>query len=213
MTLPEWIVPMAATLTQKRFTGPEWSFEQKLDGIRLLAFKQDHEVRLLSRNRLPQHSPAIANAIIELPAKELILDGEMTWRSSGVAYHLFDMLWLDGRDLRSAPLEERRARLSELPLREPLKRVPVLNDPEPWERALREGWEGVIAKRAGSLYEARRSPNWLKMKCEVTENFLIGGFTDPKGSRVGLGALLLGFFERDDFVFVGRVGTGFDRKL
>jgi ATP-dependent DNA ligase len=203
---------MAATLTQDRFTGPEWIFERKFDGIRLLAFKQGPDVRLFSRNRLPQNIPAVASAIAKLPVENVILDGEVTWDRAG-AYHVFDVVWLDDRDVRSLPVEERRALLEALPLRPPLQRVAALDDPTPWERASREGWEGVIAKRRGSVYEHRRSPHWLKMKCEASQEFVVGGFTDPQGARVGLGALLVGYYESDDFVFAGKLGTGFDTKL
>jgi bifunctional non-homologous end joining protein LigD len=213
VSFPEWVEPMAATLTQERFTGPEWIFERKFDGIRMIAFKNDHEVRLLSRNRLPQHSPAIAEAIARLPARELVLDGEVTWPGSRLAYHVFDIMWIDGRDVTRLPLEERRALLDALPLRAPLQRVATIDDRQPWERAQREGWEGVIAKRRGSPYEHRRSPHWLKMKCEATQELVVGGFTDPQGGRVGLGALLVGYFEGDDLVFAGKIGTGFDTKL
>src|SRR5262249_2952339 len=150
-------------------------------------------------------------AIAGLPVRDVVLDGEATgvWgRAAMVAYHVFDVLWLQGRDVRSLPLDERRALLAELSLRAPLRRVTTLTDPKPWERACREGWEGVIAKRRDSPYEGRRSPHWLKMKCEATQELVVGGFTDPQGKRVGLGALLVGFFEGDDFVFAGRVGTG-----
>src|SRR5687768_6777778 len=188
-SFPKWLVPMAATLTQERFTGPEWIFERKFDGIRLLAFKQGQDVGLFSRNRLPQNIPGVAQAIRNLPVDDLILDGEMTWGGK-VSYHVFDIMWLDGRDLTSLPLEERRELLSQLPLREPLLPVEALstdyadytdNEEEqpreisltekapigsvdgllPWERARTLGWEGVIAKRRGSLYEQRRSPHWL----------------------------------------------------
>ena len=228
-SIPEWLVPMAATLTQERFTGPEWIFERKLDGIRMLAFKSRGEVKLYSRNRLPQHYPKVADAIANLPVKDAILDGEAAWNpSSKVAYHIFDVLWLDGRDVTVLPLDERRALLKQLPLRAPLGRVAEITDDKPWERACSEGWEGVIAKRRDSRYEHRRSPHWLKMKCEASQELVVGGFTDPQGSRVGLGALLVGYFaprngasspgqssegEGDDFVFAGKIGTGFDTKL
>jgi ATP-dependent DNA ligase len=212
MAFPEWLVPMAATLTQERFTGPDWIFERKFDGIRLLAFKQGPDVRLFSRNRLPQHIPALAQAIASLPVEETILDGEVTW-SGRAAYHVFDILWLDGRAVTSLPLHARRALLSELALQTPLHHVPLLEDATPWERACREGWEGVIAKRRDSPYEHRRSPHWLKMKCEARQELVVGGFTDPQGRRVGLGALLVGYFSGDDFVFAGKIGTGFDTKL
>src|SRR5688572_5299806 len=124
-SFPEWVEPMAATLTRERFTGPEWVFERKLDGIRLLAFKQGTEVRLLSRNRLPQNEsyPSFVQAVQRLPVRDIILDGEATgvWNGRGeVGYHLFDMLWLDGRDLTGLPLEARRELLASLTLAPPL---------------------------------------------------------------------------------------------
>jgi bifunctional non-homologous end joining protein LigD len=213
MSFPEWVEPMAATLTQERFAGPEWIYERKFDGIRLLAFRQGPDVQLLSRNRLPQNCPAIVEAIANLPMRDVILDGEITWDKAGVVYHVFDLLWLDGRDLMLLPLHERRAVLDTLPLQWPLQRVAPLTDPKPWERACSEGWEGVIAKRRDSRYEHRRSPHWLKMKCEASQELVVGGFTDPQGGRVGLGALLVGYFEGEDFVFAGKVGTGFDTRL
>jgi bifunctional non-homologous end joining protein LigD len=215
---PEWIVPMAATLTQDRFTGPEWIFERKLDGIRMLAFKNGTHVRLLSRNRLDltDSYPAVVRAMAALPVHDVILDGEATggWGRQGKGdYHVFDILWLEGRDVTGEPLDARRAILAELPLRLPIEHVAALTDEKPWERACSEGWEGVIAKRRDSHYEHRRSPHWLKMKCEASHDFVIGGFTDPQGARVGLGALLVGHFDGDDLCFAGKVGTGFDTKL
>jgi ATP-dependent DNA ligase len=215
---PEWIVPMAATLTQDRFTGPEWIFERKLDGIRMLAFKNGTHVRLLSRNRLDltDSYPAVARAMAALPVHDVILDGEATggWGRQGKGdYHVFDIVWLEGRDVAGEPLDARRAILAELPLRLPIEHVAALTDEKPWERACSEGWEGVIAKRRDSHYEHRRSPHWLKMKCEASHDFVIGGFTDPQGARVGLGALLVGHFDGDDLCFAGKVGTGFDTQL
>jgi bifunctional non-homologous end joining protein LigD len=210
---PDWVEPMAATLTKERFTGPEWIFERKLDGIRVLTFRKGADVRLLSRNRLPQEMPQIARAVADLPVREVILDGEVTWGGGKVAYHVFDIMWLDGRDVMSLPLEARRGLLADLPLLAPLQRVESLEDSKPWDRACAEGWEGVIAKRRGSVYEHRRSPHWLKMKCELAQELVVGGFTDPQGGRVGLGALLVGYFEDHEFVFAGKVGTGFDTKL
>jgi ATP-dependent DNA ligase len=236
-TMPQWLEPMAATLTQERFSGPGWVFERKFDGIRLLAYKRGDDVQLFSRNQLPQHVPAIAAAVAGLPVRELILDGEMAWDPStpdhalgagGRSYHVFDILWLDGRPVTSLPLEDRRALLKELPFRLPLRRVDLVDDDRPWEIAAREGWEGVIAKRRGSPYEHRRSKHWLKMKCEASQALVVGGFTDPQGTRVGLGALLVGYYaprpgsappdrrpedDGEDFVFAGKIGTGFDTRL
>ena len=209
---PDWIEPMAATLTQERFTGADWSFERKLDGIRLIAFKQGSSVRLYSRTQKEKDLPRIAAAVAALPVDDVILDGEVTW-DGHTAYHVFDIVWIRGRNVTHLTLTARRALLAELPMQAPLQRVSELDAIAPWERACAEGWEGVIAKRRDSTYEHRRSKHWLKMKCELTQNFVVGGFTDGQGARIGLGALLVGYFEGDDFVFAGKVGTGFDTNL
>lgn len=211
-TLPEWLEPMAATLTEKRFNEPDWLFERKYDGIRLLAFKEGSDVRLLSRYRKLQDIPALAEAIRRLPVRNVILDGELSWDRRSV-YHVFDVLWLDDLDVTALPLEARRALLADLPLTAPMERVRELHGAAPWTVACANGWEGVIAKRRDSPYEHKRSKQWLKMKCEVIGDFVVGGFTDPSGSRVGLGALLVGYYQGDDFVYAGKVGTGFDRAL
>ena len=204
---------MAATLTQERFTGPEWIFERKFDGIRLLAYKNGETVELFSRNQLPQHIPSVVEAVKKLPVYDAILDGEVTWGGGKVAYHIFDVMWLDKRDVTPLPLEDRRALLAQLPLQSPLHRVDLVEDPLPWDLAQKEGWEGVIAKRRDSTYEHRRSKQWLKMKCELSQEFVVGGFTDPQGKRVGLGALLVGHYKDDDFFFAGKIGTGFDNAM
>ena len=216
--MPEWVEPMAATLTDKRFKDPGWTFERKLDGIRVLAYKNGKKVDLWSRNRLPltANYPAAVDAIAKLPVDSVILDGEAAWawgRLGKADYHVFDVLFLDGQDLRALPLADRRAHLRRLKLKLPLAMVPELDGDAPWEHACSEGWEGVVAKRLDSPYESRRSPHWLKMKCEATQELVIGGFTDPQGARVGLGALLVGYYEKNEFVFAGKVGTGFDTKL
>jgi bifunctional non-homologous end joining protein LigD len=210
--MPDWLEPMAATLTQERFSGRDWLFERKFDGIRLLAYKSDGDVRLYSRNRLPQNLPELTRAIANLPVNEVILDGEVTWDGRS-GYHVFDILWLNGQPVTALPLDDRRALLQQLPFEAPMQRVELVEDEKPWEVARREGWEGVIAKRRGSPYEHRRSKHWLKMKCEASQELVVGGFTDPQGTRVGLGALLVGYYEGGDFVFAGKIGTGFDTKL
>jgi ATP-dependent DNA ligase len=210
--MPDWLEPMAATLTEERFNGPDWLFERKFDGIRLLAYKRGSDTRLFSRNRLPQNLPEVARAVASLPVDELILDGEVTWDGRS-AYHVFDVLWLNGRLVTVLPLEDRRALLQALPFEPPMRRVDLLDEDEPWERARREGWEGVIGKRRGSAYEHRRSKHWLKMKCEASQELVVGGFTEPQGKRVGLGALLVGYYEGSDLVFAGKIGTGFDTNL
>lgn len=210
--LPDWLEPMAATLTEQRFSGGDWLFERKFDGIRLLAYKDGGDVRLYSRNRLPQHRPDLTQIIARLPVHDAILDGEMAWDGSG-DYHVFDILWLDGRSVTGLPIEERRALLARLPFEDPLRRVELVEDERPWELACREGWEGVIAKRRGSPYEHKRSKYWLKMKCEKSQEFVVGGFTDPQGTRPGLGALLIGYYDGSDCVYAGKLGTGFGTRL
>ena len=144
--------------------------------------------------------------------RDAILDGELT-SSRVMTYHVFDVMWVNGRQVTGLPLEQRRTLLAAVPLTAPLARVAEISDARPWERACAEGWEGVIAKRRDSVYEHRRSPLWLKMKCEISQDFVVGGFTDPQGGRVALGALLVGYKEGDAFVFAGKVGTGFDTKM
>jgi bifunctional non-homologous end joining protein LigD len=213
--MPEWLDPMAASLTEERFVGPDWLFERKYDGIRLLAYKRGADVQLFSRNRLPQQLPAIRAAVTRVPGDELILDGEASW--DGRTYHVFDVLWHGRQLVTGLPLEERRALLQSLPLAAPLQRVELVaadtGGYPPWEHAARHGWEGVIAKRRGSPYEHRRSKLWLKMKVEASQELVVGGFTEPQGARVGLGALLVGYYEGRDFVFAGKLGTGFNTAM
>jgi bifunctional non-homologous end joining protein LigD len=218
MPFPHWLEPMAATLTDQRFAGPEWTFERKFDGVRMLAFKRGSKVELLSRNKLvlTAQYPDVANAIAEVPVANAIFDGEATWawgRQGDADYQIFDVLWLNGRNVTCKPLHERRALLDAIPFKLPVAQVKELKGDAPWERACREGWEGVIAKRRDSVYEHRRSKAWLKMKCEASQELVVGGFTEPQRSRVGLGALLVGYFEGEDFVFAGKVGTGFTDAL
>ena len=212
-SMPDWLEPMAATLTQERFTGADWLFERKFDGIRLLAYKRGGDVAaVLAQPPAAAPSGGGRARSPRLPVDEVILDGEVTWDGRS-GYHVFDILWLDGRRVTRLPLEERRALLEALPFERAAAARRARSTSEPWERARREGWEGVIAKRRGSPYEHRRSKHWLKMKCEASQELVVGGFTDPQGARVGLGALLVGYYEGDDFVFAGKIGTGFDTKL
>ena len=176
---------MAATLTQERFTGPEWIFERKFDGIRLLAFKQGRgRPAVLAQPAAAEPSRPSPRRSRTLPVHDVILDGEARrWgsarqrRLSRVRHPVARWPRRDVAAARRAPrAAERRCRCES-----PLQRVPALDDPKPWERACREGWEGVIAKRRDSPYEHRRSPHWLKMKCEASQELVVGGFTDPQG--------------------------------
>ncbi|HEY2705021.1 MAG TPA: non-homologous end-joining DNA ligase [Candidatus Dormibacteraeota bacterium] len=237
---PEWIPPMLATLTQRRFSSPDWIFERKLDGERCLGFLSDAGVRLLSRNRrrLDGTYPEIAGALAAATEHELVVDGEVVAfegdrtsfarlqrrigisdpalaRRSGVAvtYFLFDVLHLDGHDVTGVPLRHRKSLLRRaLTFGSPLRfTVHRDRDGERFvEEACRRGWEGLVAKRADSPYVAGRSRDWLKLKCSNRQEMVVGGFTDPRGSRVGFGALLLGHHDGGRLVYAGKVGTGYD---
>ena len=210
--LPQWLEPMAASLSRERVVGGGWRFERKHDGIRLLAYRANDRVRLYSRNRIAQNIPAVADAIRRLPGSQLILDGEITGTAPHT-YHVFDLPWRDGRPLTEWPLSDRIAELEKLTLRPPLARVPAETVADPWAHACAHGWEGVVAKQLDSPYEHRRSRRWLKLKCERAQEFVVGGFTEPRGSRVGFGALLIGYFEGDELRFAGKIGTGFDSRM
>jgi bifunctional non-homologous end joining protein LigD len=221
-----FVVPMKAVLTPERPAGPEWVFERKLDGIRCLAVK-DGGTRLWSRNELSMNDryPSLAAALDADPADGFVIDGEAVSFVGGrdrfgggdgseLFYYVFDVLFADGRDVRSLPLEERRAVLEGvLRWRDPLRitdqvtgdGAALLAD------ACRDGWEGLIAKRVGTPYVSTRSRDWLKLKCTRAQELVIGGYTAPQGSRTDLGALLVGHFEGDRLRYAGKVGTGFTR--
>jgi DNA ligase D-like protein (predicted ligase) len=237
---PTWIDPMLATLTERRFSDPGWVFEPKFDGVRCLAYRTDGRVRLLSRNRLEvgTHYPEIVEALAAQAARDFVVDGEVVAfegnhtsfarlqrrmqlrdpekaRRTGVAvfYYLFDVLYLGGFDVSNLRLRERKALLRKLfSFGDPLRFTPHRNTEGVayWEEACGKGWEGVIAKRADGVYVHRRSGDWLKFKCVNEQEFVIGGYTDPKGSRHDFGALLIGHYRGDDLMFAGKVGTGFD---
>jgi DNA ligase D-like protein (predicted ligase) len=240
---PDWIDPMLATLTERRFSDPGWIFERKLDGERCLSFRTGGDVRMLSRNRLDigPHYPEVAEALASQTLADFVLDGEVVafkgkntsfellqrrmhvWdpevaRRTGVRvfYYVFDLMHANGYDTTRLPLRHRKALLRTLfrfdgPLRFTIHRN---SDGEAyWEQACRKGWEGVIAKRADSPYVPRRSSDWLKFKCVNEQELVIGGYTEPKGSRTGFGALLVGHYEGGELRYAGKVGTGFDERL
>jgi bifunctional non-homologous end joining protein LigD len=239
-TVPEWRAPTLATLTDERFSDPDWIFERKLDGIRGLAFRDGRRVRLLSRNRLPLNNtyPEIVEALAKQDTSRFVLDGEIVAFAgrrtsferlqgrSGITapdealasripvfYYAFDLLHLDGKDTTPLPLLLRKRLLRNMfrfddPLRYTTHRV--TDGESAYRAACERGDEGVIAKLAQAPYEGRRSKSWLKLKCSRDQEFVIVGYTAPKGGRVGLGALLLGYHDGRDLVYAGKVGTGFD---
>jgi bifunctional non-homologous end joining protein LigD len=223
---------MKAVLTEERFSDPDWIFERKLDGVRCIAIRDGAEVRLLSRNDLSMNGryPEIAEELAAAARDRFAVDGEVVAFDHGqtsfarlvrrgrepvpVFFYVFDLIWLDGRDVRPLPLLDRKRLLREtLPAGERVRLVQHRNrDGEAYfEEACRKGWEGVIAKRADSPYAARRSRDWLKFKCGMGQELVIGAYTEPRGTRIELGALLLGYYDEDALRYAGKVGTGFDR--
>jgi bifunctional non-homologous end joining protein LigD len=232
--------PMKAVLSDRPFCDPSWIFERKLDGERCGALRRSGRVHLLSRSgqRLDGTYPELVDALA-VNGPDLVVDGEIVAFDQGqtsfsrlqqrigiqdperarrvpvaVYYYLFDVLEFDGRDVRSLPLVERKTLLRRAVdwhgrLRYTTHRR---GDGETaFREACRRGWEGVIAKRVESRYTATRSRDWLKLKCTHGQEFVVGGWTAPKGSRQRLGALLVGYYADGKLRYAGKVGTGFDQ--
>jgi len=239
---PDWMNPMLATLTDRRFSDEDWIFERKLDGERCLAFRKGDQMHLMSRNQknLNDQYPELVEALKQQRVDDFIVDGEIVAfegdvtsfarlqdrmhvedpeeaRQSGVAvyYYAFDLLYLAGYDTTQVGLRHRKSLLKgALSFDDPLRFVSHRNEEGEafFEEACRKGWEGIIAKQADSSYVHSRSKKWLKFKCVNRQEFVIGGYTEPQGERIGFGALLLGYYEGDDLIYAGKVGTGFDDK-
>jgi bifunctional non-homologous end joining protein LigD len=238
--LPPWVQPQLATLTKDRFSDPEWLFERKLDGERLLAFRDAGRVRLLTRNDrdVTTTFPEITDALEAQRSDGFVIDGEVVafrddqtsfsllQQRLGVVhpepgliadfpvfYYIFDVLFTGDQDVRGRPQRERKETLRELldftgPLRFTEHRAG--SGEAFYRQACQDGWEGLIAKRADAPYAGGRTRDWLKFKCVTAQELVIGGFTDPRGSRVGLGALLVGYYDGDGrLTYAGKVGTGF----
>ena len=232
---------MLATLTDRREFGDDWLLERKFDGERCVARKMGGDVRLESRTgkELTSTYPEVRAAVASQHARDLLLDGEVVAFDGDqtsftrlqqrlgvtsptpeqvakypVVYCVFDLLEVDGEDLTERPLVERRARLTRS-----IRSSSALQHSEAWRddsqrrfaAACRSGWEGLIAKRADAPYVAGRSKDWLKLKCVWEQEFVIGGYTDPGGSRTDFGALLVGYYEQGSLRYAGKVGTGYTK--
>lgn len=234
----KFIEPMKARLVASPPEG-EWIYEIKLDGFRALAFKQGSEVRLLSRNEkdFAEKFPEVAGALAGISAEEAVIDGEIValdpkGRSSfqllqaydlgeerpPIYYYVFDLLSLNGKDLRNQPLFDRKELLEKVVknVSEVIRFSASLEGPPEklLEQARRLGLEGLMAKRKDSVYEpGRRSGAWIKLKLHREQEFVIGGYTPPQGSRQHFGSLLVGYYDKKGLYFAGKVGTGFDKKL
>ncbi|MGH8980376.1 MAG: non-homologous end-joining DNA ligase [Acidimicrobiales bacterium] len=236
---PAWVAPMLATLTDRAFSDPAWLYERKLDGERCLAFKHGEEVRLLSRSRRPLDAtyPELVDAISDQSADDVVVDGEVVAFADGrtsfarlqqrlgisdaerarrspvrVHYYLFDVVHLAGHDVTALPLRARKALLRRaVRFDEPIRYTPhrYEHGEDLLTHACVRGWEGLIAKRAESAYVSRRTSAWLKLKCAAEQELVVGGFTEPSGTRIGLGALLVGYYEDGDLRYAGKVGTGY----
>jgi bifunctional non-homologous end joining protein LigD len=234
--IPAFIAPQLATLVEEPPRAGDWVYEVKYDGYRLLARLQEQQVRLFTRagNDWTPKLPSLAAALSKLALEGTWLDGEIVvpaedgrasfqklqnafdaGRDSSIVYFVFDAPYLAGKDLRSLPLLERKKRLQQV-LKGKQNGVVRYSehlsaDPqEALEHACKLRLEGLIAKRAGGVYVSGRSRDWLKLKCRQRQDFVIGGYTAPKGSRSGFGALLVGFYDRGKLRYAGKVGTGFD---
>ncbi|MEU9127969.1 non-homologous end-joining DNA ligase [Kitasatospora sp. NPDC048540] len=233
---------MLATASDRRDFDGGWLLERKLDGIRALARRDAGGVRLLSRTGKPlgERYPELVEALAAQPVPEYTVDGEIVALAGGatsfarlqqrmqlrdpraaaaagvqVTYFLFDLLDLFGHDTTALALTDRKELLREsLVYGERLRFTEHrrADGPVPLAEACAQGWEGLIAKRADSRYLPRRSADWLKLKCEAGQELVVGGFTDPAGSRAGFGALLLGYHEGGRLRYAGKVGTGFDTR-
>ena len=238
--MPTWVAPMLATLTDERFSRQGWLFEPKLDGERCLAFGDRGTLRLLSRNQieLNERYPEIVAAFRNQPTAAFIADGEVVTSDGGVTsfaklqqrmqvarpsldlrrkvpvwLYLFDLLYVDRYDVRSVPLRYRKQLLRLAFHFHGSLRFTEHRETEGeafYQEACRRGWEGIIAKDGDGVYVSGRTRAWLKFKCTHEQEFVIGGYTDPHGGRIGFGALLVGVYQRGKLVYAGKVGTGFD---
>lgn len=236
---PRWLQPTLATLVHAPFGHADWLFEPKLDGERCLVFKQGAQIRILSRNNKPLNEtyPELVEAFAQQSEQDFVLDGEIVAFDGNVSSfarlqnrmqlgtaaqarakditvrcYLFDVLYTGGYDVRALPLRDRKKLLSgTLDAADPLRETTYRNaDGEHYYRqACQAGWEGVLAKDATSAYAGGRSRTWLKFKCVNEQELVVGGFTEPAGSRAHFGALLVGYYEQDRLVYAGKVGTGF----
>jgi len=238
--MPEWLDPMLATLTDDYFSDPDWLFERKFDGERMLIYCRDNNITLYTRNQKSANTPypELVDALEQMQLPNCILDGEIVAfdgdvtsfaklqsrmhvtrteeaRKSDVAvyFYLFDMIYYAPYLLTKIPLHKRKYAMKHLiSFKDPIRYTQhrLEHGKEMHQKACEKGWEGIIAKQADTPYVHSRSKRWLKFKCVHEQEFIIIGYTEPQGSRVGFGAVLIAYYEDDTLTYGGRIGTGFD---
>ena len=206
---------MLATPTDRRFSDDDWLFERKLDGVRALSIRDGWRPQLWSRThkRLDENHPELVELLSQAGADRFIADGELVREGDSVCYYVFDLLSFQGTDLTTRPLRRRKEILRTAFRFGGRLRYSEHRDADGedfYQHACDSGWEGLIAKRADSRYVGGRSQDWLKFKCVRGQEFVVGGFTEPQGSRAGFGALIVGYHENGALRYAGKVGTGYD---
>lgn len=242
---PAFVPPMLATLTEEYFSNKQWMYEHKFDGERCLAFKKNGKITLKSRNDkiINEEYPELVTALLKQKADNFIIDGEIVslnekgisdfellqgrinlqemdkvslrGKKIHISYYLFDLMYVDGYDVRQLPLDVRKQILKNLFTYNKTihySKETIGKGVELFKKACKLGWEGIIAKRIEGAYIGKRSRDWLKFKCIMQQELVIGGFTCPKGSRSYFGALLVGYYDHGKLMYAGKVGTGYSEE-
>lgn len=238
---PEWIDPMLCMLTENYFSSNDFLYEHKFDGERIIAYKDKNKVRLMTRNKKLANRiyPDIVKQLEKQPLSNFILDGEViasekgksdfsflqkrmhreptkALKSIAITYEVFDMMQAGEYDITGLELLDRKLFLENtIKFTKPLNyaKHELYNGLEFYKKACKKGWEGLIAKNIHSSYEQYRSKDWLKFKCLHQQELVIGGYTDPQGSRIGFGALLVGYYKNKKLLYAGKVGTGYTEDI
>jgi len=245
--MPKWKAPMLATLYKKEpFNDPGWLFERKFDGVRCLVFSDGKQIRLMSRNQkdVTSQYPELVPDLKKVSKKPFILDGEIVVRKGKmgsfgdlqnrigvknpskqlkrkwpVHLYLFDILFIEEKDVRKKPLTERKKILKKLEFTGRIHYTDHENKNGSafLKKMKNQNYEGTIAKKKSSRYSSSRSRDWLKLKVQAGQELVVGGYTDPQGERRGFGALLVGYYSDRKLIYAGKVGTGYSdntlRKL